>query len=104
MAENKIVGFLKIVLIIYAVVYLVYRTGYLLVPDFLVNLSGGQPVFNSWQLWSGGVLIALGIGSILVYSNPQHLGIFVNTMVSKTSDKVDAKPVPYDFHNLMKYN
>ena len=80
MAENKNVGFLKIVLIIYAIVSLVYGIGYLLVPDFLVNTSGGQPVFHGWLRWSGGVLIALGAGAILVYINPQHQGIFVTTI------------------------
>jgi hypothetical protein len=39
MAENKDVGFLKNVLIIYAVVSLVYGIGYLFMPDFLVNMS-----------------------------------------------------------------
>jgi hypothetical protein len=80
MAENKNVGFLKIVLLIYAVVCLVYGIGYLLVPNLLVNMSGGQPVFHGWLRWSGGVLIALGIGAILVYINPQHQGIFVTTI------------------------
>jgi len=80
MAENKNVGFLKVVLIIYAVVCLVYGIGYLIVPDFLVNMSGGQPVFHGWLRWSGGVLIALGLGAILVYFNPQHQGIFVTTI------------------------
>jgi hypothetical protein len=80
MAENKDVGFLKNVLIIYAVVSLVYGIGYLFMPDFLVNMSGGQPVFHGWLRWSGGVLIALGIGAILVSVNPQHQGIFVTTI------------------------
>jgi hypothetical protein len=80
MAENKNVGFLKIVIIIYATVSLVYGIGYLLVPEFLVNTSGGQPVFHGWLRWSGGVLIALGIGAIMVYINPQHQGIFVTTI------------------------
>jgi len=48
MAENKNVGFLKIVLIIFAVVSLVYGIGYLLVPNLLVNMSGGPPVFHGW--------------------------------------------------------
>jgi hypothetical protein len=80
MAENKNAGFLKIVLIIYAIVSLVYGIGYLFVPDFVVNMSGGQPVFHGWLRWSGGVLIALGIGAILVYINPQNQGIFVTTI------------------------
>jgi len=81
MVENKNAGFLKIVLIIFAVVCLVYGVGYLFVPNFLVNLSGGQPVFHGWLRWSGGVLISLGIGAILVYLNPQNQGIFVTTIV-----------------------
>ena len=80
MAENKNSGFLKFVLIIFAIVSLIYGIGYLFVPDFLVNLSGGQPVFHGWLRWSGGILIALGIGTILVYLNPQNQGIFVTTI------------------------
>ena len=80
MAENKNSEFLKVILIIYAVVCLVYGIGYLFVPDFLVNMSGGQPVFHGWLRWSGGVIIALGIGAILVYLNPQNQGIFVTTI------------------------
>jgi hypothetical protein len=80
MTENKNVGFLKVVLIIFAVISIVYGIGYFLVPNFLVNLSGGQPVFHGWLRWSGGVLLALGVGSILVYLNPQNQGIFVTTM------------------------
>ena len=80
MAENKNAGFLKISLIIFAVVCLIYGIGYFFVPDFLVNLSGGQPVFHGWLRWSGGILIALGIGAILVFLNPQGQGIFVTTI------------------------
>ena len=80
MVENKNVGLLKIVLIIFAVVSLVYGIGYFFAPGFLVNLSGDTPVFHGWLRWSGGVLIALGIGAILVYLNPQNQGIFVTTM------------------------
>jgi hypothetical protein len=67
-------------LLIYAIVSLIYGIGYLFVPDLLVNMSGGQPVFHGWLRWSGGVLIALGIGAILVYANPLHQGILVTTI------------------------
>lgn len=80
MAENNNAGFLKIVLIIYAIVCIVYGVGYLLVPDFLVDLSGGDPVFHGWLRWSGGVLIALGVGGILTFLKPEHQGIFVTTI------------------------
>lgn len=80
MAENKNAGFLKIVLIIFAVVSIVYGIGYFFAPSFLVNLSGDTPVFHGWLRWSGGVLLALGVGAILVYLNPYKQGIFVTTM------------------------
>ena len=80
MEENKNLAFLKIVLIIYAIVCIVYGLFYFLIPDYLVNLSGGEPVFHGWLRWSGGVLIALGIGAMLVYKNPKNQGIFVVTI------------------------
>lgn len=81
MAENKNSGLLKIALIIFAIVCIVYGIGYFFVPDSLVNMSGGEPVFHGWLRWSGGVLIALGVGAILVYLNPQNQGIFVTTII-----------------------
>jgi hypothetical protein len=80
MSENNNSGILKIVLIIYAVVCIVYGLGYLLFPDLLVDLSGGEPVFHGWLRWAGGILIALGIGAILVYLKPGGQGIFVTTI------------------------
>jgi peptidoglycan/LPS O-acetylase OafA/YrhL len=80
MAENKNTGFLKVVLMIFAVISIVYGIGYFFAPGFLVNLSGDTPVFHGWLRWSGGVLIALGIGAILVYLNPLNQGIFVTAM------------------------
>lgn len=80
MAEKNNSVFLKVVLIIFAIVALVYGLCYFFVPDFLVNLSGGGPVYHGWLRWSGGVLIALGIGSILVAIKPKGQGIFVMTV------------------------
>ena len=80
MAEKNNTGILKVVLIIYAIVCLVYGLAYLIVPDALVKLSGGDPVFHGWLRWSGGILIALGVGAILVFLNPKGQGIFVTTM------------------------
>ncbi len=80
MAENNNSGFLKVVLIIYAIVCIVYGLGYFFTPDTLVNMSGGEPVYHGWLRWSGGILIALGIGGILVYLKPKNQGIFVTTI------------------------
>ena len=80
MAEKTNSGILKIALLIFAVVCLIYGLGYLIVPDSLVELSGGAPVFHGWLRWSGGVIIALGIGAILTYLKPKGQGIFVTTI------------------------
>jgi uncharacterized membrane protein YobD (UPF0266 family) len=80
MTENKNAGLLKTALLIYVVVVLVYGILYFLVPDYLVKLSGGAPVFHGWLRWSGGVLISLGVGAVLVYNNPKNQGIFVTTI------------------------
>ena len=84
MTEKSNSGILKIVLLIYAVVCLIYGLGYFIVPDSLVELSGGAPVFHGWLRWSGGVIIALGIGGILTYLNPKGQGIFVTTIAIGT--------------------
>ncbi len=80
MTEKSNSGILKIVLLIYAVVCLIYGLGFFIVPDSLVELSGGEPVFHGWLRWSGGVIIALGIGAILAYLKPKGQGIFVTTI------------------------
>lgn len=80
MAEKNNTGLLKIVLFIYAIVCLVYGLAYMIVPDALVKMSGGDPVFHGWLRWSGGILIALGIGSLLVVGKPKGQGIFITTI------------------------
>jgi len=80
MAEKSNSGILKIALLIYAVVCLIYGLGFLIVPDSLVELSGGEPVFHGWLRWPGGVIVALGIGAILTYLKPKGQGIFVSTI------------------------
>ena len=84
MAEKSNSGILKITLLIYTVVCLIYGLGYFIVPDSLVELSGGESVFHGWLRWSGGVIIALGIGAILVYLKPKGQGIFVTTIAIGT--------------------
>ena len=84
MAEKSNSGILKIALLIYAIVCLIYGLGFFIVPDSLVELSGGEPVFHGWLRWSGGVIIALGIGAILTYLKPKGQGIFVTTIAVGT--------------------
>jgi len=80
MTEKSNSEILKIALLIYAVVCLIYGLGFFIVPDSLVELSGGAPVYHGWLRWSGGVIIALGIGAILTYLKPKGQGIFVTTI------------------------
>ena len=80
MPENGNPLFLKVVVLIYAIVALVYGLCFLLVPDFLVNMSGGEPVFHGWLRWAGGICVALAIGSLMVMQKPKNQGIFVTTI------------------------
>ena len=84
MAQNDDVKVLKVTLIIFAVIAFVYGFGLLFVPGILVRLSEGNPVDFGWLRWSGGVLLALGIGCLMVYSKPEKQGIFVTSMALAT--------------------
>ena len=84
MAQNDDVKTLKITLIILAIISFVYGIGFLLFPNILVSLSKGNPVDLAWLRWSGGIIIALGIGSLMVYSKPEKQGIFVTTVALST--------------------
>jgi len=77
MAQNGKIKMLRVILIIVAIVGLIYGLGFAIVPGVWVNLSGGSPVDFGWLRWSGGVLIALGIGTIMVFRKPEKQGIFV---------------------------
>jgi hypothetical protein len=80
MAQNKGTKMLKVVLIIFAIVVLIYGLGYLFIPGVFVTLYGSESMDLSWIRWSGGPLIALGIGAILVFRNPSKQKIFVTTV------------------------
>ena len=80
MSQNDDVKVLKFALMIAAIVSLVYGLCYLLVPSTLVKLSGGNPVEASWMRWSGGVIIAWAIGTLMVYSKPEKQNIFVTSI------------------------
>lgn len=70
----------KIALVIFGVVALIYGVLFLFVPDVLVNASGGDPVPSGWLRWPGGILVALGMGSLLISGNPAKQEIFVFTL------------------------
>ena len=77
MAQNDNAKMLKVILIIFAIVALIYGIGFLVVPGVWINLSGGNNVDFGWLRWPGGVLIALGIGAIMTFRKPEKQGIFV---------------------------
>ena len=80
MAKSKDIKLLKVVLLIYAIVALIDGIGFLIVPGNWVRLSDSAPVDFGWLRWPGGVIIALGIGSIMVFRKPEKQGIFVFTI------------------------
>ena len=80
MAKQKGATMLKVMLVIYAIVVLVYGLSFLFIPGVLTDMAGGNPVDDSWLRWSGGVLVALGIGALLVLRNLAKQGVFVTTL------------------------
>jgi len=80
MVENKNTKLLNVALIIYIIIVLVYGVLYLFAPQVLVQAQGGEPVASGWLRWSGGVLIALGVGAIMVYRKPVMQDAFIVTI------------------------
>lgn len=84
MMQNKNLTLLKVALIIFVIVTIVYGLCYVFIPQVLVEMSGGEPVHPSWLRWSGCTIIALGIGAILVLRNPAKQNIFIITIALGT--------------------
>jgi len=84
MAQNEKSIVLKVSLIVFAVLTLVYGIGYLFFPQKLVELSGSEACASGWLRWSGGVLISLGIGSILAFRNSEKQDILILTFAMGT--------------------
>ncbi|MCK4476775.1 MAG: hypothetical protein KAU16_08625 [Methanophagales archaeon] len=80
MTKNKDVKMLKVALLSFAVVVFFYGFVLLFIPGMFVTVSGSQPVYFGWIRWIGGILISLGIGSLLVFRDPTNQGIFVTTI------------------------
>jgi len=80
MAKKKNIKLLNVPLIIYIVVVLVYGVLFLLAPQLIVKVSGSDPVASNWLRWPGGVLLALGVGTIMVCRNPLKQYAFVLTI------------------------
>lgn len=76
MAEKKN-QLLKITLALLAIITFGYGIIYLFFPQIQISAAGGEPIEPGWIRWFGGILIALGMGSIMVLRNPEKQGIFV---------------------------
>ncbi len=71
---------LKAVLVIYIIAHLFYGISFLVVPGFIISISGSpDPVGLSWIRWAGGPLIALAVGAIQVHRRPSGQGVFMTT-------------------------
>lgn len=68
---------LKITLVLFAIITLGYGIIYLFFPQVQISAAGGEPIEPGWIRWIGGILIALGMGSIMVLRKPEKQGIFV---------------------------
>jgi hypothetical protein len=80
MAKQQGATMLKVVLVIYAIVVLVYGLSFLFIPGVLTDMAAGNPVDYGWLRWPGGVLVALGIGALVVMRKPAKQGVFVTTI------------------------
>ncbi|UCH46458.1 MAG: hypothetical protein JSU95_10000 [Betaproteobacteria bacterium] len=72
---------LKVGLILTIVIDLVYGVMFLLAPTFYFALAGSDPFDAGLLRWSGGVLIALGVGAFQVLKAPARQRIFVDTLL-----------------------
>jgi hypothetical protein len=77
MAQSNNTKLLKVALVIFTVVTIIYGLGFLIVPGTMVTLFGSNPVEFAWLRWPGGVLIGLGVSALLVFRKPEKQGIFV---------------------------
>jgi hypothetical protein len=84
MEQKKNLMLLKVTLIIYAVIAIVYGLCYFFIPEKLVELSGADPIPSPWVRWAGGAIIAFGVGAIMVFRNPAKQYIFVFTLALST--------------------
>ncbi len=77
--------FLKSVLLAGGVLAVVYGLAFVLVPQTMVKMFGEEdPVYSGFLRWPGGVLVAIGIGTLMVFRKPQNQRIFLITLALVT--------------------
>ena len=77
MAEDKNPVILKVALLIFAIVAIVYGISLVFFTESLIEMSGTDPFEPNWIRWPGGVLLGLGIAAIMALPNPAKQEIFV---------------------------
>jgi len=85
MNQKRNLLFLRSVLLAGGILALVYGLALVLIPQTMVSMSGEQDqVYSGILRWPGGVLVAIGIGTLMVFRKPQNQRIFIITMALVT--------------------
>jgi hypothetical protein len=79
MAEKKN-QLLNISLVLFAIYMLAWGMVYLFFPEWEITSSGSVIFPAGWIRFVGPLVLALGIGSIMVLRNPLKQGIFITTI------------------------
>ena len=80
MNQKRNLLFLRSVLLAGGILALVYGLALVLIPQTMVSMSGEQDqVYSGILRWPGGVLVAIGIGTLVVFRKPQNQRIFIIT-------------------------
>jgi hypothetical protein len=78
MSQNDGVKNLKLALMAGIAVNVFYGISFLFFPGLLVSMSGSsEPLNLGWIRWSGGPLLAIGIGGLQAYRKPSGQGVFI---------------------------
>lgn len=85
MNQKRKLLFLRSVLLVAGICAFVYGLAFVLIPQTMVRMSGEQdPVYSGFLRWPGGVLMAIGIGTLMVFRKPQNQRIFLITIALVT--------------------
>ena len=84
MAQDNEYQLLKITILAFGIISLIYGFLFMIVPAWYVDLMGASPVPLVYIRWPGGVLIALGFGAFKYYKNPARGEVFAFTIASAT--------------------
>lgn len=77
MAQERNPMLLKVALIIFAIVTIVYGIALVFFTEGFIEMSGTDPFEPNWIRWPGGVLIGLGIAAILAFPDPAKQDVFI---------------------------